>query len=380
MKLRTIKEIKNLKGKRVLLRLGLNATIENGKVMGGYRIKQVIPTIKYLKDKGAKVIIFGHIGRDGKVSLKPIADYVNRRTKIGFIPNLHNKNLAIILENMKDGTAIMLDNLRGDIGEEKNSIAFAKHLATFGDVYVNDAFSVSHRKHASIVLLPKLLPSYIGFQFEHEIKNLSVVVKPPRPFLFILGGAKPSTKIPLMKKFLEEADHVFVGGALANNFFKEMGYEIGKSLVEKGGFNLSSLLKNKKLVLPTDVVVENKKVSIKKPENVTKSESILDAGPETIKELEKLVKKSKFVLWNGPLGNYEKGFDKGTVDLLKILAKSDAKTIIGGGDTLTVAFNLKLHNKFTFVSTGGGAMLDFLADGKLPGIDAIEKSQKLTID
>jgi len=125
MKLRTIKEIKNLKGKRVLLRLGLNATIENGKVMGGYRIKQVIPTIKYLKDKGAKVIIFGHIGRDGKVSLKPIADYVNRRTKIGFIPNLHNKNLAIILENMKDGTAIMLDNLRGDIGEEKNRCIFS---------------------------------------------------------------------------------------------------------------------------------------------------------------------------------------------------------------------------------------------------------------
>ncbi len=380
MKLRSIKEIKNLKGKRVLLRLGLNATIENGKVTGGYRIKQVIPTIKYLKDKRAKVIVLGHVGRDGKASLKPVADYINRRTKIGFIPNLYNKNLVTILENMKEGTAIMLDNLRSDIGEEKNSVTFAKYLARLGDIYVNDAFSVSHRKHASIVLLPKLLPSYIGFQFEREIKHLSIVLKPPRPFLFILGGAKPATKIPLMKKFLKEADSVFVGGALANNFFKEMGYETGKSLIEKGYFKLGPLLKNKKLILPIDVVLENKQNKTKEPQCLSKNEIIADAGQETIKELESLVKKSKFVLWNGPLGNYEKGFDKGTKDLLKILAKSKTKTIIGGGDTLTVAFNLKLHNRFTFVSTGGGAMLDFLADGKLSGIEAIKKSQKLTVD
>ena len=374
MKLRTIKEIKNLKGKRVLLRLGLNAAIKNGKVVGGYRIKQVIPTIKYLKDKGAKVVILGHIGRDGKQSLKPVVDYVNRRIKIGFVPNLYDKNLPAILENMKEGTAIMLQNLRSDSGEVGNSMKFAKYLASFGDAYVNDAFPVSHREHASIVLLPKLLPGYIGFQFECEIKHLSIAVKPPRPFLFILGGAKPSTKIPLMKKFLKEADNVFVGGALANNFFKEMKYETGKSLVEKGDFKLKPLLKNKKLSLPVDVVIGNKKASIKTPQDLTKNETIYDAGPETIKELECLIKKSKFVLWNGPLGNYEKGYDKGTIDLLKILAKSEARTIIGGGDTLAVAFNLKLHNKFTFVSTGGGAMLDFLADGKLPGIEALKKS------
>jgi len=378
MKLRTIKEIKNLKGKRVLLRLGLNATIENGKVMGGYRIKQVIPTIKYLKNNGAKVIILGHIGRGGKENLKPIAKYVNRRTKVGFIPNIHNKNLPTILENMKNSTAVILDNLRSDTGEEENSMIFAKYLASFGDVYVNDAFSVSHRKHASIVLLPKLLPSYIGFQFEREIKHLSVAMNPPRPFLFVLGGAKSSTKIPLMKKFLKEADSVFVGGALANNFFKEMGCEVGRSLVDKDSFNLKPLLKNKKLILPVDVVVGtkgNKKVKL--PCELIKNDIISDAGPETVKILESIVSKSKFILWNGPLGNYENGFDKGTSDLLKILAKSTEKTIIGGGDTLTVAFNLKLHNKFTFVSTGGGAMLDFLADGKLPGIKAIEGSTNL---
>jgi len=375
MKLRGIKEIKNLKGKRVLLRLGLNAAIKNGKVAGGYRIKQVVPTIKYLKNKGAKVIVLGHIGRSKNETLRPVADYINRRTKTGFVPNLHDKNLSNIIENMKEGTALMLENLRSDKGEVDNSPEFAKYLASLGDVYVNDAFPVSHRKHASIVLLPKLLPSYIGLQFEREIKNLSMVIKPPRPFLFILGGAKPSTKIPLIKKFLKEADHVFVGGALANNFFKYMGYETGKSLVEKGLFNLKPLINNKKLLLPADVVIESKNFITKKSGSLSRNEIIADAGDCTISELEKLVKKSKFILWNGPLGNYEKGFDRATVRLLKILAKSNAKTIIGGGDTLTVAFNLKLHNKFTFVSTGGGAMLDFLADGKLPGIDAIDKSQ-----
>jgi len=384
MKLRTVREIKKIKGKRVLLRLGLNASIKNGKVAGGYRIKQVIPTIKYLKDNGAKVIILGHVGRDGKQSLKPIADYINRRTKIGFVPNLHDKNLPSILENMKEGTAMMLQNLRSDSREVGNSMEFAKYLASFGDIYINDAFPVSHRKHASVVLLPKLLPSYIGLQFEREIKNLSIAIKPPRPFLFVLGGAKPSTKIPLMKKFLKEADNVFVGGALANNFFKDKGYETGKSLVEKGDFKLGSLLKNKKLVLPVDVVVESKKNKVKNPKQISKDEIISDAGPETVKELERLVKRSKFVLWNGPLGNYEKGYDKGTVAFLKILARlhdarGQVKTIIGGGDTLTVAFNLKLHNKFTFVSTGGGAMLDFLADGKLPGIEAIERSKNYVV-
>ncbi len=377
MKLRTIKELKNIKGKRVLLRLGLNSAVVDNKVVGGYRIKQIIPTVKYLKQKGARVVMVGHIGRSKNESLRPIADYINRRTKIGFVPDLHDKNLPNIIEKMKEGTAILLQNLRSDDGEVGNSMEFAKYLAGFGDIYVNDAFPVSHRKHASIVLLPKLLPSYIGLQFEREVKNLSIAVKPPRPFLFMLGGAKVETKMPLMKKFLKEADSVFVGGALANNFFKEMGYEIGKSLIDKKDFNLEPLLKNKKLILPVDVVVGTKdKKILKLSDGVNKRDTISDAGPETVEQIKNVIEESKFVLWNGPIGNYEEGFDKGTIDLLKILAKSDAKTIIGGGDTLAVAFKLKIHNKFTFVSTGGGSMLDFLIDGKLAGIDAILKSKK----
>jgi len=350
--------------------------LKNGKVIGGFRIKKVIPTIKFLKDKGAKVIIIGHIGRDLKESLRPVADYINRRTKMGFVPYLKGKELPTILANMKGGTALMLENLRSHPGEVKNDPAFAKYLASLGDVYVNDAFPVAHRRHASIVGIPKYLPSYVGFQFADELVHLEMALKASRPFLFILGGAKPATKIVLMKKFLKIADNIFIGGALANDFYRALGYEVGKSLLDKKA-HIGALARNKKLMLPVDVVVKTKGgAKTKLPQEILKSDVIADAGPKTIKELEKLVKKSKFVLWNGPLGNYEEGFEEGTASLLKILAKANTKTIIGGGDTLAVAFKHKLHHKFTFVSTGGGAMLDYLADGKLVGIEAIKNSKK----
>lgn len=375
-KLPHVKNIGNIKGKRVILRLGLNAAMKDGKVMGGFRIKKVIPTIKFLKEKGAKVIILGHMGRDPKQSLRPVADYINRRTKVGFVPYLKGKELPAILEGQKNGTALILENLRSHPGEVKNDPVFAKYLASLGDIYVNDAFPVAHRKHASIVGIPKYLPSFIGFQFADELKHLEMALKPSHPFLFILGGAKPATKMALMKKFMNIADKIFIGGALANDFYKARGLEVGKSLLDKKA-HVGALAKNKKLILPIDVVVKTAHGNrITKPEEVSKGETIADAGPDTIKELKKIIGKAKFVLWNGPLGNYEEGFEKGTADLLKILAKSPAKTIIGGGDTLAVAFKHKLHNKFNFVSTAGGAMLDYLADGKLPGIDAIINSKE----
>jgi len=375
-KLPHIKNIGNIKGKRVILRLGLNAATKNGKVIGGFRIKKIIPTIKFLKEKGAKVIIMGHIGRDPKESLRPVVNYINRRIKIGFVPYLKGRELPDILAKQKNGTALILENLRSNKGETKNDPAFAKYLASLGDIYVNEAFSVAHRKHASIVGIPKYLPSFIGFQFADELKHLEMALKPARPFLFILGGAKPTTKMALMKKFLKIANRVFIGGALANDFYKAKGFDVGKSLLDKTA-NVKSLIKNKKLMLPVDVVVKTKNGKrVANPEDISRGEIIADAGPETIKELKKIIGKAKFVLWNGPLGNYEEGFEKGTLDLLKILAKARAKTIIGGGDTLAVAFKHKLHNKFTFVSTGGGAMLDYLADGKLPAIDAIKNSKK----
>jgi len=366
-KIRNIKEVKNLKGKRVLLRLDLNVPLKNGKVIDDFRIKRILPTIKFLKSKKAKVVVISHIGRDGKDSLRFIAKYM----KVNFFPKTIGKEVENFISNMKDGDVVVLENLRKNAGEKKNDIKFAKALAQLGDIYVNDAFSVSHRKHASIVLLPQLLSSFSGLLMKDEIKNLSIPKKVPKPFLFILAGAKFKTKIPLIKKYLSIADNVFVGGALANNFFKAQGFSVGKSLVEKDSVDLKKLMKNKKLILPVDVLVEKNKV--KKPSEIGSSDVVADDGPETVKELKKLIAKSKFILLNGPLGNYEKGYDKATIALLKAVAKSKARSIVGGGDTAYIINKLEIENKFSFVSTGGGAMIEFLAKGTLVGIEALKK-------
>ena len=256
----------------------------------------------------------------------------------------------------------------------ENDLNFAKKLSKIGDVYVNDAFASSHRAHASIVGLPKFLPSYAGFQLEREIKNLSKVFKKPKhPLLFILGGAKFSTKIPLIQKYLKLADYVFVGGALASNLLKAKGYEIGKSLVNNSNYNLKSILKDKKLILPEDVVVKSgNKLITKKIQKVKKDEIILDIGFKSVKNLMQLIKKSKLIFWNGPLGKYEDGGGRATKKLLKLVSGSKAESIIGGGDIVSLVSKMKLENKFTFVSTGGGSMLEYLAKGTLPGIKALE--------
>ncbi|MDO8572857.1 MAG: phosphoglycerate kinase [bacterium] len=376
-KLPSLENAKNLKGKRVLLRLDFNVPLKGGRVVDGYRIKCALPTIKFLKSQGAKTIIISHIGSDGEKSLRPVARYLNKKMNVGFYPKLESRDLPNIISAMKHGGVMMLENLRKDPGELKNDMNFAKRLAVLGDVYVNDAFSVSHRDHASVVLLPKLLPSYAGFLFEDEVSHLSRALRPSHPFLFILGGAKFGTKIPLIKKFLRVADRVFVGGALANNFFKEAGYEIGTSLSDNGNFKLKPLFKNKKLIVPSDVIVKTKtETLVKDIGSIRERDSIKDVGPKTIREIKNVVSRAKFILWNGPLGNYEEGFDKGTIDLLKIIAKSKAESIVGGGDSLALISKLGFEKKFTFVSTGGGAMLDFLANGTLPGIKALLNSKK----
>lgn len=376
-KLPSLEHAKNLKGKRVLLRLDLNVPFKGGRVLDGYRIKRALPTIKFLKSQGAKTIIISHIGSNGDKSLRPVANYLNKKMNVGFYPKLESEDLPSVISAMKHGSIMMLENLRKDPGETKNDMNFAKRLAKLGDIYVNDAFSVSHRDHVSVVLLPKLLPSYAGFLFEDEVSHLSRALRPSHPFLFILGGAKFSTKIPLIKKFLRIADKVFVGGALANNFFKEAGYEIGESLSDNAHFKLKPLLKNKKLILPSDVVVKTRTGTLVKDiGNIRERDSIKDAGPKTLLEVGKLASRAKFILWNGPLGNYEEGFDKGTTDLLKIIAKSNTESIVGGGDSLALVSKLGLEKKFTFVSTGGGAMLDFLAHGTLPGIKALLDAKK----
>ena len=359
--MRSVRQIKNIQGKTVLLRVDFNVPIKDGQVLDDFRIRAALPTINFLIKKHAKIILITHLGKDGTDSLTPVID---RFFAISKIP--------------KDKVTFF-ENVRKFPGETENDLVFAKNLSTMGDIYVNDAFSVSHREHASIVSLPKLMPSYAGFQLEEEVKNLSRAFhKPKHPFLFILGGAKFSTKMPLIKKYLKLADQVFIGGALANDFLKAEDDEVGKSLVDDTNYGINQILKNKKLILPVDVVVRSGyKLIDKKVNEVEKDEIILDIGSQTIENLKLLIKKSKLILWNGPLGKYEDGGDVATKEVLKLVVGSKAESIIGGGDLVSVFSLLKKPRSYKlkpnlFVSTGGGATLDFLANGTLPGIKALE--------
>ena len=355
MKLASIKNI-NPKGKRVILRADFNVPIEKGRVVDNFRIKKTLPTIKFLKKKGAKIIIISHISKGKTSTLLPVAKYL----KLDFIPRILGLEVEKKIKEMRNGDALLLENLRIDNREEKNDKNFAKQLARLGDIFVNDAFSVSHRKHASVVAITQYLPSYAGLLFEEEFKNLHHAFKPRHPFLLILGGIKFGTKLGVIEKFLKIADKIFVGGALANNFFRAQGLDIGRSAFDPKT-NIKKYLNHSKIILPEDVR--------------TKDSTILDCGPNTARMLSQLIKQARLVLWNGPLGDFEKGFDKGTLAVAQTIAKSKARSIIGGGDTVASIEKIGL-NKFSFVSTAGGAMLEFLAKGTLPGIEALKKSKK----
>jgi 3-phosphoglycerate kinase len=370
--MRSISQIKNLKGKRVLMRVDFNVPIKNGKVEDDFRIRKALPSIKFLQKKGAKLILITHLGKGGE-TLLPVAKVLNKFVTVKFIPEVLGDQVSKEVNNMKEGDIILLQNLRNNKGEKECDKIFALSLSKLADIYVNDAFSVSHREDASIMLLPKLLPSFSGFQMMEEIENLSKATKNLKhPFLFILGGAKFSTKMPLIKKYLKLADHVFVGGALLTEFLKAKGYEVGESLVEDENFGIEKILNNKKLILPIDVVVKSQgKLINKKVNEIKKDEIILDIGTDSIEMIKSYIKNSKLILWNGPLGKYEAGGGGATKKILKIIADGKADSIIGGGDTVEIISEMKIENKFTFVSTGGGATLDFLVNGTLPGIKAL---------
>lgn len=359
-KLRGIKKL-NVKGKRVLVRTNLNVPIVNGKITSDFRIKKSLKTINFLKKKGAKVILLGHLTSKKPQSMKSVAKHLSKNLEFDFVPEIFGANVEKKISEMKNGDILLLENLRCHEGEKKNSIAFAKKLANLGDIFINDDFSTSHRKHASIVSITKHLPSYAGMLFEEEFKQLYSVFKPEHPFLIVLGGVKFKSKLGVLKRFIKVADHIFIGGALAHNFFREQGLDIGKSKFDDS-VNIKKYINDPKIILPIDVRIKNG--------------MILDFGQNTIELLAKLTKKAKFIVWNGPVSDTEKnGFEKGTVDLAKLIAKSKAKTIIGGGDTIAAISDLGIMDKFTFVSTAGGAMLHFLSEGTLPGIEALVKAK-----
>jgi phosphoglycerate kinase len=374
---KTLRDIGNVAGKRVLLRLDLNVPIQNGAVTDGFRIQQSLETVDFLRKAGAKIIIVAHLENKEQPSLDVVCKYAQKFFPASFVKDPWGAEGAGVLANLANGQVVIVENIRNWAGEKKNDPDFAKQLAELADIYVNEAFSVAHREHASIVGVPKLLPSYAGFNFEREVANLSRAFNPPHPYLFVLGGVKFETKAPLIKKFLGLADNVFVGGALSNDLFKTKGYEIGDSAHSDQDFGFAKMLSNPKLLLPVDVVVESiteEKIS-RKADQVLPGEQIFDDGAETIAELLPFIKQAKFILWNGPLGKFETGYTEGTFALARAIAESRAETIVGGGDTLASIEQLKLSDKFTFISTGGGAMLDFLADGTLPGIEALKNSK-----
>lgn len=364
-----------LKGKKVLLRVDFNVEIDKGNIVSEFRLKRVIPTIKELIMAGAKVILIAHIDDKEGGTLEPIARYLLQDfPKLYFVDDIFSNDTKTRVSSMKDGDVILFENLRKWPGEKENDVTFAKHLAEFADVYINEAFSVSHRKHASIIAITGMLPSFIGPLFYEEIHHLSQCFNPHKPFLAIMGGAKFSTKLPLVEKFLEIADLVFVAGALMNDLFKVKGYFIGDSAVSEENLDssINKIIHSTKLILPVDVTVTYKgEKSIKSPSAIGIGERIVDVGNKSVKMLRGLIEESNFIVWNGPLGKNDSGFDEGTKELAKIIAKSEAISIVGGGDVVSVIEELNMTDKFTFVSSGGGAMLDFLANESLPGLEAV---------
>ena len=342
--------------KRLLLRVDFNVPMQNGKIADDFRILSHISTIKHYFRKNYQVFLLSHFGGQF-LHFDAIHRYLenNLKEKISFVKGQIPQGHINFKEKV-----ILFDNLRLNAGEKKNDSGFAKKLASFGNVFVNDAFSASHRKHASIVSLPKFLPSSFGSVFKKEIKELSRAFAPKHPFLLVVAGNKFETKEPLLSKFLNKADFIFIGGALANTFLKARGEDVGKSKTENIKIP-KNILWNKKIILPVDFAIKNG--------------IIYDSGPATAKILEDLAKKSKFILWNGTLGLCEKGFNFGTKSFIESLGRSKAYKIAGGGDTISAINKFGLQKNFNFISTGGGAMLEFLATETLPGIDAIKKKR-----
>lgn len=348
----------NLKGKKVLLRVDFNVPLSKGKVADDFRIKASIPTIKMLLKKGAKVLLLTHLEADGKTpSIGVVASHIEKLlgTKVRFIKGKVPSVPSDFPEHIW-----LFDNIRLNPGEKNNDPKFAKALSAWGDYYMNDAFSAAHRAHASIVGLPKFFPKMRseGPLMKEEVNNLSRFFAPSHPFLFILGGKKFETKEPLISKFLGKADAIFIGGALANTFLSKRGVDVKKSKVENIKIP-GEILWSTKIILPEDWEFGKG--------------AIYDAGPKSVKTLSELAKKAKFILWNGTLGFCEGGYEKGTREFAKALGRSKAFRLVGGGDTVAAVRKMKMEKNFDFISTGGGAMLEFLAKGTLPGIEALKK-------
>ncbi|KKS39347.1 MAG: Phosphoglycerate kinase [Parcubacteria group bacterium GW2011_GWD2_42_14] len=373
---RTLEDMGDVRGKRVLVRSELNTPIEHGAVSDTYRIEKAVPTLKWLSGRGARVIVMAHLGRNPSDSLKPV--YAVLSTLIPhaqFVADVVGEEAQSAVMGLEDGEVLLLENLRSHPGEKENNPEFAKILASYADYYVDDAFGNAHRADASMVSVPALIPSFAGLCMEQELTELKKGLTPESPSLFILGGAKFETKEALLEAILPRYDTVYIGGALANDFLKAQGFEVGQSLISENAEKAGALLVSGKLLFPKDVLVKNKNgTETKHVEEVGVEDTIVDIGPESITELCERIQGAKCVLWNGPMGLFEEGYVESTKQIVEHIANADGYSIVGGGDTVAAIRELKLEDKMGFLSTGGGAMLDYLVDGKLPGVEALESA------
>ena len=393
----TIRDI-DVKDKRVLVRVDFNVPMneDTGAITDDSRIRASLPTIQYLVDHKAKVILCSHLGRpkgapEDKFRLAPVAKRLSELIKktVATTRDCVGPEAEAAVKAMKDGDILLLENLRFHAEEEKNGPEFSKALASLAEVYVNDAFGTAHRAHASIVGVTKYLqPSVAGFLLEKELVHLGgILTDPVHPFAALLGGAKVSDKVALIENIISKVDYILIGGGMAATFLKSEGYEIGQSLLEADRIATAADLIQKtkankvNLMLPVDVVITNDvsdkgSYAVVAIDKVPKDMKIVDVGPKTIEAFTAVLKKCKTVFWNGPMGVYEiPQFAKGSVAMAQLLAGLKASTVIGGGSTADMVYDMKLADKMTFVSTGGGASMSFLSGEVLPGVEALSNKK-----
>ena len=370
--IRDIREIMDLRGKCVLVRTSLDVPIKDGVVQNTFRVLKSLPTIQYLLESGARVLILTHIGRDPKNTTLPLRAVLESHISLTYIEGVVGPDVENAVAALTDGTALLLGNVRAHTEEESNDPDYARALSSLADIFVNDAFAVSHRAHASIVGVPKHLPSYAGITFMEEYTELMKAFSPEHPSLFILGGAKFETKAPLIERFADVYTNAFIGGANANDFLKGKGFPVGESLLSPVDLSTSPLIHKENILIPVDVVAVQGEVKREVLcDEVLPQEKILDIGSKSVELLAPYIKEAKTILWNGPLGYYEGGYDTATKACAKLIAESDAHSIIGGGDTVAAIESLGLQDSFSFLSTSGGAMLEFLEKKTLPGIEVL---------
>jgi phosphoglycerate kinase len=387
MNKQTIRDV-NVRGKRVLVRVDFNVPLKEGTITDDTRIRAALPTINYLLEKGAALILCSHLDRPkGKIvpelKMDPVAARLSELLgrPVQKMDACTGTEVEEAAEAMQPGDVILLENTRFNPEEKENDPGFAKQIAGLADIFVNDAFGAAHRAHATTVGVADYLPAVAGFLMEKELEYLgNATTDPERPFIAILGGAKISSKIGVIESLLSRCDRLLIGGGMANTFFKAMGFEVGDSLVEEDAVPTAKTLLEKagsQLVLPVDAVVADAydneaKTKVVAPNEVSPGWRILDIGPKTVQTFESALGGAKTVIWNGPMGVFEMpNFAKGTFAVAETLAKLDATTIIGGGDSAAAVKQAGLADKMSHVSTGGGASLEFLEGKTLPGVAAL---------